>query len=72
MAGYGFENIFKLMPISWVAEFHNSERLQVCTETELKYVAFQKLSKIFHDRELVSICTQQEVECLLTALGMRS
>ena len=71
MVGYGFENGIKSMSTWWVVEFHNGERLQVCTETELKYEAFHKLSKMFPDRELVSICTEQEEEYLLETLGMR-
>ena len=56
----------------WVAEFNNAERLQVYTATELKYEAFQKLSKMFPDRELVSISTEEEEALLLDELGMRS
>ena len=47
----------------WVAEFRNGERLQVCTESELKYEAWQEVSRMFlgwPGRELVSICTEQE------------
>ena len=56
----------------WVAEFKNGERLQVCTESELKYEAWQKVSRMFPGRELVSICTDQEEAYLLETLGMRS
>ena len=65
-------SVVKPMSTWWVAEFNNGERLQVCTATELKYEAFQKLSKMFPDRELVSISTEEEEALLLDELGMRS
>ena len=51
----------------WVAEFRNGERLQVCTESELKYEAWQEAR-----RELVSICTEQEEAYLQETLVMMS
>jgi len=59
----------------WVAEFRNGERLQVCTESELKYEAWQEVSRMFlgwPGRELVSICTEQEEAYLQETLVMMS
>ena len=59
------------MSFWWVAEFNNGERLQVCTESEIKYEAWQKVSKMFPGRELVSIRTEEEEALGLEAMGMR-
>ena len=59
----------------WVAEFRNGERLQVCTESELKYEAWQEVSRMFlgwPGRELVSICTEAEEAYLQETLVMMS
>ena len=59
----------------WVAEFRNGERLQVCTESELKYEAWQEVSRMFlgwPGRELVSICTETEEAYLQEMLVMMS
>ena len=56
----------------WVAEFRNGERLQVCTDSEHKYEAWQKVSRMFPGRELLSINTEAEEAYLLETLAMRS
>ena len=59
----------------WVAEFRNGERLQVCTESEHKYEAWQEVSRMFlgwPGRELVFICTEQEEAYLQETLVMMS
>ena len=60
------------MAFWWVVEFGDGERVQVCTDTNEKFEAWQKVSRMFPGRELVSICTEQEEAYLLETLGMRS
>ena len=52
--------------------FRDGERLQVCTESSLKFEAWQKVSRMFPGRELVSINAEEEEGEALEAWGMRS
>ena len=71
-SSYGLATRKRSMATWWVAVFRDGERLQVCTESSLKFEAWQKVSRMFPGRELVSINAEEEEGEALEAWGMRS
>ena len=60
------------MAFWWVVEFGDGERVQVCTDTNEKFEAWQKVSRMFPSRELIAINTESEGVEALEEWGMRS
>ena len=60
------------MAFWWVVEFGDGDRVQVCTDSDVKFEAWQKVSRMFPGRELVSINTESETSEALEEWGMRS
>ena len=71
-SGYVLGTNYQYMAVWWVVEFGDGERVQVCTNTNEKFEAWQKVSRMFPSRELIAINTEDEEGEALEEWGMRS